>query len=356
MTPTGSCKHRPVGRGGPHSAVRVPGRSHRGDHDHRCPRSRRPAPGAGYGGASRGTGGAVGGVPRGPPALGILAGRARRRNVRTRAPTSSVADSVLEMLSPTSPRPPPVRRPSPRPARSPNEPPTRWPQRSIGPRSGPRTAAPQGQQARQGQQAVRSPPRPPGSAMPWSWQRKTRETRATPWSGSPVRCGRWCRTCRAFSRSFRAARARRRIGHTRCSVTFRAGHRSWRRGRHREAGRRRRGRLRRVRRTRDRPGCPGTVLRPETPETPAVPDGSGTPGSGHVQSPAPTPAQDRAPFGPCGDLARTATADVQGPRGGDLHAVPAPGGPHAALVRGAGLPATAAPIPDRSGEILAFPG
>ncbi|MFF7010024.1 hypothetical protein ACFY9Y_01480 [Streptomyces fimicarius] len=92
------------------------------------------------------------------------------------------------------------------------------------------------------------------------------------------------------------------------------------------------------------------------PETPAVPDGSGTPGAGHVQSPAPTPAQDRAPFGPCGDLARTATADVQGPRGGDLHAVPAPGGPHAALVRGAGLPATAAPIPDRSGEILAFPG
>ncbi|BFP52746.1 MULTISPECIES: hypothetical protein [unclassified Streptomyces] len=95
---------------------------------------------------------------------------------------------------------------------------------------------------------------------------------------------------------------------------------------------------------------------PETSEAPAVPDGAGTPGAGHVQSPAPTPAQDRAPFGPCGDLARTATADLQGPRGGDLHAVPAPGGPHTALVRGAGLPATAAPIPDRSGEILAFPG
>ncbi|WP_405929256.1 hypothetical protein OG554_25370 [Streptomyces griseus] len=95
---------------------------------------------------------------------------------------------------------------------------------------------------------------------------------------------------------------------------------------------------------------------PETSEAPAVPDGAGTPGAGHVQSPAPTPAQDRAPFGPCGDLARTVTADLQGPRGGDLHAVPAPGGPHTALVRGAGLPATAAPIPDRSGEILAFPG
>lgn len=54
------------------------------------------------------------------------------------------------------------------------------------------------------------------------------------------------------------------------------------------------------------------------PATPAAPDGSGTPGAGHVRSPAPTPAQDRAPFDPCGDLARTATADVQGPRGGDL--------------------------------------
>ncbi|NEB36980.1 hypothetical protein [Streptomyces sp. SID14515] len=92
------------------------------------------------------------------------------------------------------------------------------------------------------------------------------------------------------------------------------------------------------------------------PATTAVPDGSGTPGAGHAQSPAPTPTPYRAPFDPCGDLVRTATADVQGPRGGDLHAVPAPGGPHAALVRGAGLPATAAPITDRSGEILEFPG
>ncbi|UPT44169.1 hypothetical protein [Streptomyces sp. WAC00303] len=49
-------------------------------------------------------------------------------------------------------------------------------------------------------------------------------------------------------------------------------------------------------------------------------------------------------------------ADVQGPRGGDLHAVRTPGGPYTALVRGAGLPATAAPVSDRSGEILEFPG
>ncbi|XCM30256.1 hypothetical protein ABXI76_13510 [Streptomyces parvus] len=94
--------------------------------------------------------------------------------------------------------------------------------------------------------------------------------------------------------------------------------------------------------------------------TSAGPDRSGTPGAGHAQLTAPTPTfpptQDRAPFAPCGDLARTAVADAQGPRGGDLHAAPVPGGPYAALVRGAGLPATAAPITDRSGEILEFPG
>ncbi|MGQ4728655.1 hypothetical protein ACUN3E_13445 [Streptomyces sp. Ju416(a)] len=94
--------------------------------------------------------------------------------------------------------------------------------------------------------------------------------------------------------------------------------------------------------------------------TPAVPDRSGTPGAGHAQLTAPTPTspptQDRAPLAPCGDLARTTVADAQGPRGGDLHAAPVPGGPYAALVRGAGLPATAAPITDRSGEILEFPG
>ncbi|MGW6463449.1 hypothetical protein [Streptomyces rubiginosohelvolus] len=93
---------------------------------------------------------------------------------------------------------------------------------------------------------------------------------------------------------------------------------------------------------------------------PTVPDRSGTADTGHAQLSAPTPAlpptRDRAPFAPCGDLVRTVVADAQGPRGGDLHAAPVPGGPYAALVRGAGLPATAAPITDRSGEILEFPG
>lgn len=93
---------------------------------------------------------------------------------------------------------------------------------------------------------------------------------------------------------------------------------------------------------------------------PTVPERSGTPDAGHAQLSAPTPAlpptRDRAPFAPCGDLVRTVVADAQGPRGGDLHAAPVPGGPYAALVRGAGLPATAAPITDRSGEILEFPG
>ncbi|MGW4626879.1 hypothetical protein [Streptomyces rubiginosohelvolus] len=93
---------------------------------------------------------------------------------------------------------------------------------------------------------------------------------------------------------------------------------------------------------------------------PTVPERSGTPDAGHAQLSAPTPAlpptRDRGPFAPCDDLVRTAVADAQGPRGGDLHAASVPGSPYAALVRGAGLPATAAPITDRSGEILEFPG
>lgn len=87
-----------------------------------------------------------------------------------------------------------------------------------------------------------------------------------------------------------------------------------------------------------------------------MPDGSGAPDAGHAQGSEPAPAPGRAPVGPYGDLGRTAVADVQGPRGGDLHAVRTPGGPYTALVRGAGLPATAAPVSDRSGEILEFPG
>ncbi|MFD4017014.1 hypothetical protein [Streptomyces sindenensis] len=93
---------------------------------------------------------------------------------------------------------------------------------------------------------------------------------------------------------------------------------------------------------------------------PVVADRSGTPHAGHAQLTAPTPTlpptRDRAPFAPCGDFARTAVADAQGPRGGDLHATPVPGSPYAVLAGGAGLPATAAPITDRSGEILEFPG
>lgn len=89
---------------------------------------------------------------------------------------------------------------------------------------------------------------------------------------------------------------------------------------------------------------------------PALPDGSGAPDAGHAKGSGPAPAPGRAPFGPHGDLVRTAVADVQGPRGGDVHAVRTPGGPYTALVRGAGLAATTAPISDRSGEILEFPG
>ncbi|WNI22928.1 hypothetical protein [Streptomyces sp. ITFR-16] len=69
------------------------------------------------------------------------------------------------------------------------------------------------------------------------------------------------------------------------------------------------------------------------------------------------PPPHRGPFGPTGDQGRSASAEAHPPRGGDVHAVAsfaarAPLG----LVRGAGLPATAAPVRDRSGDIPEFPG
>ncbi|MFD4336068.1 hypothetical protein ACFWPP_02420 [Streptomyces anulatus] len=89
---------------------------------------------------------------------------------------------------------------------------------------------------------------------------------------------------------------------------------------------------------------------------PSPPDASGASDAGHAQGSEPAQAPGGAPFGPYGDLGRTTVADVQGPRGGDLYAARTPGGPYPALVRGAGLPATVAPLSDRSGEILEFPG
>ncbi|MGW1090419.1 hypothetical protein ACWD4L_29945 [Streptomyces sp. NPDC002596] len=62
------------------------------------------------------------------------------------------------------------------------------------------------------------------------------------------------------------------------------------------------------------------------------------------------------PLDPCGGFGGPATAVTHVPRGGDQHAVPFAGGASFGLVRGAGLPATAAPMRDRSGEIVEFPG
>ncbi|MFD0025016.1 hypothetical protein [Streptomyces sp. NPDC058382] len=64
----------------------------------------------------------------------------------------------------------------------------------------------------------------------------------------------------------------------------------------------------------------------------------------------------RGPFGPGGDRGGSASAEFHPPRGGDQPAVSFRDGISFGLVRGAGLPATAAPVSDRSGDILEFPG
>lgn len=68
------------------------------------------------------------------------------------------------------------------------------------------------------------------------------------------------------------------------------------------------------------------------------------------------PAPGQVPLDPCDGFGGPATVVTHVPRGGDQHAVPFAGGASFGLVRGAGLPATAAPMRDRSGEIVEFPG
>ncbi|MET9587795.1 hypothetical protein ABZY10_32825 [Streptomyces sp. NPDC006539] len=76
------------------------------------------------------------------------------------------------------------------------------------------------------------------------------------------------------------------------------------------------------------------------------------------RAPAPRygPAPERAPLDPRGGFVHPSTTEAHGPRGGEHHAVPFAGGASFGLVRGAGLPATVAPMRDRSGDILEFPG
>ncbi|WP_406309741.1 hypothetical protein [Streptomyces sp. NBC_00623] len=86
---------------------------------------------------------------------------------------------------------------------------------------------------------------------------------------------------------------------------------------------------------------------------------NGTSASGtdsRVPAPRYGPAPGRAPLDPRGGSGQPSTTEVHGPRGGEQHAVPFAGGTSFGLIRGAGLPATVAPMRDRSGDILEFPG
>ncbi|MGW5277427.1 hypothetical protein ACWEQP_33835 [Streptomyces sp. NPDC004044] len=86
---------------------------------------------------------------------------------------------------------------------------------------------------------------------------------------------------------------------------------------------------------------------------------NGTSASGtdsRVPAPRYGPAPERAPLDPRGGFGHPSGAETHGPRGGEQHAVPFAGGTSFGLIRGAGLPATVAPVRDRSGDILEFPG
>ncbi|MGW1704480.1 hypothetical protein ACWCP8_02690 [Streptomyces sp. NPDC002206] len=86
---------------------------------------------------------------------------------------------------------------------------------------------------------------------------------------------------------------------------------------------------------------------------------NGTSASGtdsRVPAPRYGPAPERAPLDPRGGFGHPSSAEAHGPRGGEQHAVPFAGGTSFGLIRGAGLPATVAPMRDSSGDILEFPG
>ncbi|MFE9860251.1 hypothetical protein [Streptomyces sp. NPDC005780] len=86
-------------------------------------------------------------------------------------------------------------------------------------------------------------------------------------------------------------------------------------------------------------------------------DGTAPAAAPHREAAADHRPAPRGPFGPDGgQQGHSASAEIHPPRGGDQHAVPSADGTSFGLVRGAGLPATAAPVRDRSGDILEFPG
>ncbi|MFI6896167.1 hypothetical protein ACIBM4_18855 [Streptomyces sp. NPDC050256] len=91
--------------------------------------------------------------------------------------------------------------------------------------------------------------------------------------------------------------------------------------------------------------------------TGVAPDGTAAAAAPHRKAAADHRPAPRGPFGPDGgQQGHIASAEVHPPRGGDQHAVPSADGTSFGLVRGAGLPVTAAPVRDRSGDILEFPG
>ncbi|WP_326658501.1 hypothetical protein [Streptomyces sp. NBC_00385] len=127
------------------------------------------------------------------------------------------------------------------------------------------------------------------------------------------------------------------------------------------------------------PSLPVTPEQPQTgpapdapddaaPDLPAAPRPGSVTGTGvapdgtaaaapHREAAADHRPAPRGPFGPDGgQQGHSASAEIHPPRGGDQHAVPSADGTSFGLVRGAGLPATAAPVRDRSGDILEFPG
>ena len=90
----------------------------------------------------------------------------------------------------------------------------------------------------------------------------------------------------------------------------------------------------------------------------AIPFGAVVAGDGTDRAAAPEfrRADGRSPLDPCGGFGRTPAAETHQPRGADQQAAPVAHGPSFGLTSGAGLPATSAPVRDRSGQILAFPG
>lgn len=106
-----------------------------------------------------------------------------------------------------------------------------------------------------------------------------------------------------------------------------------------------------------RPVCGYTSEAGQARQFAALPNGTSASGTdSRVPAPRYGPAPERAPLDPRGGFVHPSITEAHGPRGGEQHAVPFAAGAPCGLVRGAGLPATVAPMRDRSGDILEFPG